>query len=59
MYLSREAVARVGVVDAGCRDLLELLTGTGLRLGDVDDLQDLRTAESGDLPGTYRSTPRR
>jgi hypothetical protein len=32
---------RVGVVDAGGGDVVELLTGTGLRLGKVDDLEDL------------------
>jgi hypothetical protein len=42
----------VGEVHAGGRDVVQLLTGTCLRLGDVDDVQDLGTAEAGDLHST-------
>jgi hypothetical protein len=49
MYLSRQAVVVVGVVHAGGRDVVELLARTRRRLRDVDDLQDLGTAEAGDL----------
>jgi hypothetical protein len=35
------------------RDVVDLLVRAGLRLGDVDDLQDLGTAEAGDLHGTH------
>jgi hypothetical protein len=45
-------VMGVRVVDAGCRDVVELLARAGLRLGDVDDFEDLGTAEAGDLHGT-------
>jgi hypothetical protein len=37
-------VVRVGAVDAGGRDVEQLLPGAVLRLGDVDDVQDLGTA---------------
>jgi hypothetical protein len=46
-------VVGVGVVDAGGGDVVELLAVTGLRLGDVDDVEDLGTAEAGDLNGTH------
>jgi hypothetical protein len=46
-------VVGVGVVDARRRDVVELLAETGLRLRDVDDLEDLGTAEAGDLHGTH------
>jgi hypothetical protein len=42
-------VVGVGVVHAGGGDVVELLAVTGLRLGDVDDVEDLGTAEAGDL----------
>ena len=43
----------VGVVDAGGRDVVELLAVACLRLRDVDDVQDLRAAEAGDLHGSH------
>ena len=46
-------VVGVGVVDAGGGDVVQGLTWPCLRLGDVDDLEDLRTAEAGDLHGTH------
>jgi hypothetical protein len=46
-------VVGVGVVDAGRRDVVELLAVPRLRLGDVDDFQDLGTAEAGDLHGSH------
>jgi hypothetical protein len=39
----------VGDVHARRRDVVELLAGTGLRLGDVDDVQDLGITEAGDV----------
>jgi hypothetical protein len=38
-------VVSVGEVQAGGGDVVELLAFAGLGLGDVDDLQDLRTAK--------------
>jgi hypothetical protein len=46
-------VVGVGVVHAGGRDVVELLAGTGLRFRDVDDVEDLRAAEAGDLHSTH------
>ena len=42
-------VVGVGVVDAGRRDVVELLPVARRGLRDVDDLQDLGAAEAGDL----------
>src|SRR6476646_35456 len=39
----------VGVVDAGRRDLVELLAVPGDRVGQVDDVEDLGAAEAGAL----------
>jgi hypothetical protein len=47
------SVVRVGVVHARGRDVVERLALTRHRLGDVDELQDLGTAEAGDLHGTH------
>jgi hypothetical protein len=46
MYLSLQGVVRVRVVHARGGDVVELLARTYLRLRDVDDIQDLRTAEA-------------
>jgi len=46
-------VVGVGIVHAGGGDVVELLAWTGLRLRDVDDFQDLGTAEAGDLHSTH------
>jgi hypothetical protein len=53
MYFSGQEVVGVGVVHPRGRDVVELLARTGLRLGYVDDVQDLGTAEAGDLHGTH------
>ena len=45
-------VVGVGVVDPRRRHVVELLARAGRGLGDVDDLQDLGTAEAGDLHGS-------
>jgi hypothetical protein len=52
------SVVGVGVVDPRRGDVVELLPGTGFRLGDGDDLQDLRTAEAGDLHSAHGSEAR-
>jgi hypothetical protein len=44
----------VGEVDAGRGDVVQLLPRTGLRFGHVDDVQDLRPAEAGDLHCAHR-----
>jgi hypothetical protein len=46
-------VVGVGEVQAGRRDVVELLARAGRGLGDVDDLEDLGAAEAGDLHGTH------
>jgi hypothetical protein len=46
-------VVDVGVVHAGGRDVLELLAGTGFWVGDVEDVEDLGTAEAGDPNGPH------
>jgi hypothetical protein len=43
----------VGVIHPRGRDVAELLARTGLGLRDVDELQNLRTAEAGDLHGSH------
>src|SRR3954470_10812753 len=48
-----QPVVGVGEVEAGGGDVVELLARTRRRLGDVDNLQDLGTAEAGDLQGTH------
>src|SRR4051812_18932470 len=53
MCLLRQAVGGVGVVDACGGDVVQPLPVTGLRLGDVDDVEDLGTAEAGDLHGSH------
>jgi hypothetical protein len=45
-------VVGVGVVDPRRRDVVELLAGTGPPAPGCDDVEDLRTAEAGDLHGT-------
>jgi hypothetical protein len=50
--VSGQPVVGVRVVDAGCREVVEPLARAGLRLGDIDDFEDLGTAEAGDLHGT-------
>jgi hypothetical protein len=52
-------LVRVGVVDAGGAHREQPLAGTRLRLGDVDDLEDLGTAEAGDLHGSHGREARR
>lgn len=44
--LSTPTVVGVGEVDAGGGDVVELLPGAGLRLRDVDDVEDLGPAEA-------------
>src|SRR5688572_33469590 len=56
--VDRQAVMGVGVVDARRRDVVELLARAGRGLRDVDDLQDLGTAETGDLHGTHTAEAR-
>src|SRR4051794_7491335 len=51
--LSRLLVVRVGEVQSGGGDVVDLLARTGRRLRDVDDLQDLGTAEAGDLDSAH------
>jgi hypothetical protein len=58
IYFSGQGLVRVGVVDPGCRDVVDLLVRAGLRLRDVDDLQDLGTAGAGDLNGTHARVAR-
>ena len=43
----------VGEVQPGGGDGVELPPRSGRRLGDVDDVQDLGTAEAGDPHGTH------
>jgi hypothetical protein len=43
----------VGVVDPGGGDLEELLALAGCRVGELDDVEDLGTAEAGDLHGSH------
>jgi hypothetical protein len=45
MYVSGHAVVGVGEVHTRRRDVVQLLAGSGHRLGDVGDLQDLGPAE--------------
>ena len=52
IYLSGQEVVGVGDVHAGRGHLVELLARCCHRLRDVDDVQDLGTAEAGDLNGT-------
>ena len=56
--LGRLAVVAVGVVQAGRRDVVDPLAGNGLRLGDVDDVEDLGPAEAGDLHCTHGTEAR-
>jgi hypothetical protein len=46
-------VVRVGVVHTGGEDLVELLAVPRDRVGEVDDVEDLGAAETGDLHGTH------
>jgi hypothetical protein len=59
MYLLRQGVVGVGVVDPCRGDVVELLARAGCGLGDVDDLEDLGTAEAGDLHGSHAGEARR
>ncbi len=52
--VARRPVVGVGEVDAGGGDVVELLARAGLRLGDVDDVEDFWAAEAGDLYGAHR-----
>jgi hypothetical protein len=56
--LSGPGLVGVGKVHAGGGDVVELLAGTGLRLRDVDDLEDFRAAEAGDLHGSHEQEAR-
>jgi hypothetical protein len=49
-------LVRVGVVDAGRADGEQLLAVPRLRVGQVDDVEDLRPAEAGDLHGSHPMT---
>jgi hypothetical protein len=55
--LLRRAVVGVGEVDAGGRDVVERLPLALSPPGDVDDVQDLGTAEAG-LHGTHAGEAR-
>jgi hypothetical protein len=52
-YLAGQEVVGVGEVHAGGRDVVDLLARSGCGFGDVDDVQDLGTAEAGDLHGSH------
>ena len=52
-YHSGQDLVGVGEVQSGGRDVVELLARGRRRLGDVDDVQDLGTAEAGDLHGSH------
>ena len=54
IYLSGQGLVGVGVVHAGGGDVVDLLARAGCGLGDFDEVQDLGTAEAGDLHGTAR-----
>jgi hypothetical protein len=58
MYLSRQGLVGVGVVDARGAHLVELLAVPGDRVGQVDDVEDLGAAEAGDLHGTHAGDAR-
>jgi hypothetical protein len=49
IYFPSHGLVGVGEVQAGGGDVVELLARTGRGLRDVDDVQDLGTAEAGDL----------
>jgi hypothetical protein len=49
----RLAVVGVGEVHAGGRDVVQLLAFARDGVGQVDDVEDLGTAEAGDLHGTH------
>jgi hypothetical protein len=51
-------VVGVGVVHAGGRDVVELLPLARGGLGEFDDVEDLRAAETGDLHGTHAGDAR-
>jgi hypothetical protein len=51
-------VVGVGVVHARGGDVVEPLTRACLRFRDVDDVEDLGTAEAGDLHGTHAGDAR-
>ncbi|HZH22892.1 MAG TPA: hypothetical protein VEZ18_22145 [Geodermatophilus sp.] len=48
----------VGVVDAGGAHVEHLLAVRGLRIGQVDDVEDLGAAEAGDLHSTHAGEAR-
>jgi hypothetical protein len=50
--LSTPSVVGVGEVPAGGGDVVDLLAEPRCGRGDVDDVQDLGTAEAGDLHGS-------
>ncbi len=50
---------RVGVIDAGRCDLVELLAVGGDGIGQVNDVEDLGTAEAGNLHGSHATEARR
>ena len=53
IYFPSHGLVGVGEVQAGGGDVVELLARTGRGLRDVDDVQDLGTAEAGDLHSTH------
>jgi hypothetical protein len=53
MYLSRHGVVGVGKVDSYGAHLVELLALAGRRVGEVDDVEDLGTAEAGDVDSAH------
>jgi hypothetical protein len=53
MYLSGQGVVGVGEVDARRAHLVELPAVAGDGVGEVDDVEDLGSAEAGDLHGSH------
>jgi hypothetical protein len=51
-------VEGVGVVDAGGAHVAHLLAVRGLRIGQVDDVEDLGAAEAGDRHSTHAGEAR-
>ncbi len=49
----RLSLVRVGEVDAGRGDLVQLLAVAGDGVGEVDDVEDLGAAEAGDLHSAH------
>jgi hypothetical protein len=58
IYVPGQGLVGVGEVRAGGRDLVELLAVARYGVGQVDDVEDLGTAEAGDLDGTHGTEAR-